>query len=322
MNIPFIKCHGSGNDFIMIDETNQEFNFTETQRKDLSKLLCDRGSGIGSDGILFVMPSEKAEGRMRMFNSDGTEAEMCGNGLRCVARHMIEKLGKPSITIETEKALLSVSQVDEIFPEISTFSVMIEPVSFDAESLPVNVAGEEAVDVKIPELSDNLTFTALSVPNPHIVAMVDVVDHEELLRIGKRANHLPEIFPNGVNVSFVQVLEKNKIFVRTFERGVGLTNACGTAMSASSLVSTMLGPNELDRPIVVINKGGLVNCLVEKKEGRFSIQLRGNATNVYRAVAKIDIEAQTFHMSEQEFFDEENELYKKLEAYAASEIGG
>ncbi|RDY70590.1 diaminopimelate epimerase [Halobacillus trueperi] len=322
MKIPYIKCHGSGNDFILIDEIENDFGFSEKEREELSLLLCDRENGIGSDGILFVMPSEKAEGRMRMFNSDGTEAEMCGNGLRCVARHMIEKLGKKEIAIETEKAVLPVSQVEEIFPEIDTFSVMIEPVSFEVDSLPMNFAGKEAVDVKIPELSEERTFTALSVPNPHIVTIVDSVDQEELLSVGKKANDLPEVFPNGVNVSYVQVLEKNKIFVRTFERGVGLTNACGTAMSASSLVSTILGPNDLGTPIVVINKGGLVNCVVEKDNGRFSIQLRGNGTNVYQAEVDVDLGALTFEVSEKQFFAEENATYEKLEAFAASEIGG
>lgn len=148
------------------------------------------------------------------------------------------------------------------------------------------------------------------------------MEEEEILAVGRKANDLPEVFPNGVNVSFVQVLEKNKIFVRTYERGVGLTNACGTAMSASSLVSTILGPNDLDTPIVVINKGGMVNCVVEKKEGRFSIQLRGNGTNVYEAAVEVDLHAAAFTVSEKEYFEEENALYEKLEAFAASEIGG
>lgn len=154
MRIPFIKCHGSGNDFILIDEIEHDFAFTEDDRRELSLLLCDRERGIGSDGILFVLPSKKAEGRMRMFNSDGTEAEMCGNGLRCVARHMIDKIGREDIAIETEKAVLPVRKVKEIYPDVDTYSVMIEPVSFDPASLPIRTEGSEAVDIKIPELSD------------------------------------------------------------------------------------------------------------------------------------------------------------------------
>ncbi|MBA2174437.1 diaminopimelate epimerase [Halobacillus locisalis] len=323
MKIPFIKCHGSGNDFILIDEIEHNLSFTEEEREQLSILLCDRIDGVGSDGILFVMSSDKAEGRMRMFNSDGSEAEMCGNGLRCVARHMIEKTGKSRIAIQTEKAVLEVSQVEEIYPKIDTFSVAIEPVSFAPASLPLDVSENEIVDGWIPELSEKYKFTALSVPNPHIVAMVNKVDQEDLLEVGQKANQLPSVFPKGVNVSFVQVLEKNKIFVQTFERGVGLTNACGTAMSASSLVSTLLGPNELNQPIIVINKGGLVNCIVSKdQEGSFSIQLRGNGTNVFRAILDVNDSLDSFCLYGRETFDTENEIYEKLEQYAASQVGG
>ncbi|KHE70678.1 diaminopimelate epimerase [Halobacillus sp. BBL2006] len=322
MQIEFIKCHGSGNDFIMIDEMTKNYSFTEQQRKDLSILLCNRQEGIGSDGILFVMPSEKAEARMRMFNSDGTEAEMCGNGLRCVARYVIEKLRKTEVAIETEKAVLASSQVAEIYPGIDTFSVAIEPVSFEASSLPMTVKEEQVVDQVIPELSNERTFTALSVPNPHIISIMDEVLQDELLHVGKKANNLPAVFPKGVNVSFVKILEKNKIFVQTYERGVGLTNACGTAMSASSLVSTMLGPNELDTPIVVINKGGLVNCVVKKTDERYSIQLRGNGTYVYKSVVDVNFDDKEFQVHEKTFFNEENEKYQQLEGYALSQIGG
>ncbi|WP_079480539.1 diaminopimelate epimerase [Halobacillus salinus] len=322
MKIPFIKCHGSGNDFILIDELENALAFTEEERKHLSLLLCDRNNGIGSDGILFVLGSEKAEGRMRMFNSDGTEAEMCGNGLRCVARHMIDKLGRSNIQIETEKAVLSVSQVEQIYPSIDTFAVAIEPVSFDVASLPMNFSAEQAVDVEIPELSERHRFTALSVPNPHIVSLVDEVKEEELYEIGKKANQLSPVFPNGVNVSFVQQLEQNQIFARTYERGVGLTNACGTAMSASSLVSTLLGTNELDTPVVVINKGGLVHCIVTKDGDTYRIQLRGNGTNVYQAVVEVNDNMQAFYVHSEERFEEENKAYEKLQNYAASLIGG
>lgn len=322
MEIPFIKCHGSGNDFILIDETEQCFQFTEKQRKELSLLLCDREQGVGSDGILFVIDSEKAEARMRMFNSDGTEAEMCGNGLRCVARRVIEKIGKTNVSIETDKAVLSVSQVDQIYPEIDTFAVAIEPVSFSVKTLPLLINHDELVEAIIPELSNERLFTALSVPNPHIISIVDKIDQTELLHVGQKANALPAVFPNGVNVSFVEILASNKIFVQTFERGVGLTNACGTAMSASSLVSVLLGANTKDTPITVINKGGVVNCVVEKQGEDYSIELRGNATNVYRAVAIIDLQNKQFQVMDRHTFHDENEKYDKLKSFAHSQIGG
>ncbi|MCP3026356.1 diaminopimelate epimerase [Halobacillus sp. A5] len=318
--IEFIKCHGSGNDFILIDEINNNYSFSEDERRDLSILLCNRAEGVGSDGILFVMKSEAAKARMRMFNSDGTEAEMCGNGLRCVARHVIEQVEESKVNIETEKAVLAVEQVEEIHSGIATFSVAIEPVSFEVESLPMNFEKSEALDEVIPELSNSLTFTALSVPNPHIVTIVDEVDQELLEAVGKKANQLPAVFPRGVNVSFVQILEKNKIFVQTYERGVGLTNACGTAMSASTLVSTILGQNEIDVPIVVINKGGLVNCVVEKADRRYTIQLRGNATNVYTASVDIDLDEKQWEWITSTTHQHEIDVYEKLKDYAASQV--
>lgn len=322
VKIPFIKCHGSGNDFILIDEMEHQLRLSEASRVQLSKLLCDRDNGIGSDGILFVLESDKAEGRMRMFNSDGTEAEMCGNGLRCVARHMIDKLKKNDIQIETDKAVLAVNQVEQIYPEIDTFSVAIEPVSFEVNSLPMNFSTTQAMNVEIPELSKKHRFTALSVPNPHIISVVDEVEEEELSRVGQRANQLPDVFPNGVNVSFIQQLQPNQIFARTYERGVGLTNACGTAMSASSLVSTLLGPNDLNAPIVVINKGGLVHCVVTKDQSSYSIQLRGNGTNVYKAIVEVNDTIESFKVHSKEWFEEENKAYERLQNYASSLIGG
>ncbi|UOR13069.1 diaminopimelate epimerase [Halobacillus amylolyticus] len=318
--IEFIKCHGSGNDFILIDERTHSYAFSEQERYDLSILLCNRIDGIGSDGILFVMESSKAEARMRMFNSDGTEAEMCGNGLRCVARYIIEETGKEAVEIETDKAVLAVSQVKPIFSGIDTFSVAIEPVSFEVESLPMQYKASEAINVQIPELSKVYTFTALSVPNPHIVSIVEDYEEDELAAIGEKANQLADVFPNGVNVSFIKRIDQNKIFVQTFERGVGLTNACGTAMSASALVSTLIGSNDLNVPIVVINKGGLVNCVVSKENGRYSISLQGNATNVYRATVEVDLKELSWGIVDSETFHEEADMYKKLEGYAKSQI--
>ncbi|UOQ43289.1 diaminopimelate epimerase [Halobacillus salinarum] len=320
MNIEIIKCHGSGNDFILIDEMKHHYSFTEEERKKLSLVLPNRMNGIGSDGILFVLPSDKAAARMRMFNSDGTEAEMCGNGLRCVARHIIEKTGSSPVKIETDKAVLQVAQVEEIYPGIDTFSVAIEPVSFNVDTLPMDFENSTAVDVSIPELSEEMTFTALSVPNPHIVAMLDSYDEKELYAIGQKANNLPQVFPNGVNVSFVKSLAKNKIFVQTYERGVGLTNACGTAMSASSLVSTILTSNDLHTPIVVMNKGGLVNCLVEKERDEYSIQLRGNGTYVYQAAIEVNIHEGTWKFTRDPvYFQKEIDTYETLKDYAASQ---
>ncbi|SDJ17763.1 diaminopimelate epimerase [Salimicrobium halophilum] len=318
MKIPYIKGHGSDNDFIMIDERKLEETLSDDDRREMALLLSDRLEGVGSDGILFILSSEKATARMRMFNSDGTEAEMCGNGLRLVARYVIEETGEDKVDIETEKAVLDVERVEEIYEGIDTFSVAIEPVSFRTDTLPMTWNEEEAREVEISALTEDQTFTALSVPNPHVVSVLDDYEEKELERIGELANNLPDVFPNGVNVSFVKPVRKNEIFVQTYERGVGLTNACGTAMSASSIVSVLVAGNDLKTPITVMNKGGMVQCVVHKNDD-YRVELRGNATYVYEAELTVDLASQSFEESPRHVHKDENERYEQLREYAKSQ---
>ncbi|WP_223292297.1 diaminopimelate epimerase [Salipaludibacillus neizhouensis] len=314
MNINVLKCHGSGNDFIIIDEMNGNYNFSEDDRIILSKYLTKRGRSIGSDGILFIQDSDRADAKMRMFNTDGSEAEMCGNGLRCVARYVIDLLNNEHIVIETMKADLEVEKVDDIFEDVLTYEVAIEPVFLHPKTLPLNVDQPQHVDTVIKGLDDSLSFTALSVPNPHIVAVVDEVYQKQVREIGQRANEKKDIFPNGVNVSFLKDLGDAKVFVQTFERGVGLTNACGTAMSASSLVSCLLGINKFHEVITVLNPGGMVQCVVNKDDEKgYTVRLRGNATFEFEGTVDFDFsEPEKAELVEQHVFEDEIALYDKL----------
>src|SRR4051794_39562007 len=161
MKIDLIKCHGSGNDFLLIDEMDRNISFTEEEREQLTKLLCNRQSELGADGILFVLNSEQSDARMRVFNSDGSEASMCGNGLRCVARYVCEKYHKEEAVIETMKAHLQVKRQDDLYSGIPTYMVEISPVSFQLEDLPLQLQQETLKHEKILSLSDRLSFTAL-----------------------------------------------------------------------------------------------------------------------------------------------------------------
>ncbi|MBY0096725.1 diaminopimelate epimerase [Mesobacillus maritimus] len=285
MMIELIKCHGSGNDFLLIDEMDRDYGFTEESRADLAKSLCNRETELGADGILFILSSTKADARMRVFNSDGSEASMCGNGLRCAARYICEKLGVTEAIVETMKANLQVKKETDIFPGVPTYNVEISPVSFRLEDLPLKLDQEELIQQKIPSLSNDLVFTALAVPNPHLVAIVnnDQVESNMQKELSEKVNGPNEWFPDGVNVSFIKLLEKGKIYVRTFERGVGFTNACGTAMSSSSLVTCLIGENQFEEKISVYNNGGMVQCVVHKEGDRYTIDLIGNATYMYKA---------------------------------------
>jgi diaminopimelate epimerase len=318
LQIEILKVHGSNNDFILIDEITQEYHFSEEQRKELALLLCHRENGIGADGILYTMKSEQADARMRVFNSDGSEASMCGNGLRTVARYVCEQLEVEAAVIETMKANLQVKKQEDIFPKVHTYQVEISPVSFQLADLPLKIQKDVLVNEKIEKLSNELLFTAVAVPNPHLITVVE--DLEALLPVQKElsdfVNGPNDLFPDGVNVSFVKSIEKGHIYVRTYERGVGFTNACGTAMSASSLVTCLLGLNEVEDKIHVYNDGGMVNCVVHQNEQSYQIDLIGNATNVFKATVTLDDHLKSFQITNKQIFEDENYNYTKLQQYA------
>ncbi|MCM3767883.1 diaminopimelate epimerase [Neobacillus niacini] len=317
MDIKLIKGHGSGNDFFIIDEISNHYTFTEEDRSRLAKLLCNRDSGLGADGILYVMGSDHAAGRMRVFNADGSEASMCGNGLRLVARYICELKGLEETVIETMKADLKVSKQNDLFDQVHTYQVEISPVSFELSALPLQLNNPSLMNEKIVQLSEELRFTALAVPNPHLIAIVEKDQLEGNLQkiLSEKVNGPNELFPDGVNVSFVRTIMPNTIYVRTFERGVGFTNACGTAMSASSLVTCLQEINQFEKPIDVYNDGGRVQCVVHQFDGKYHIDLIGNATYLYEAVINANVDDSTFTVLSKEDMSEQDS-YEKLQAEA------
>ena len=317
VHINLIKGHGSGNDFLLIDEITNSYSFSEGDRAKLATLLCDRNSDLGADGILFIMNSEQNDGRMRVFNADGSEASMCGNGLRLVARYICEMKGLTEAIIETMKADLKVSKQQDIYPKVTTYQVEISPVSFLLEDLPLNLNEPNLLNEKIPELSQELTFSALAVPNPHLISVVNTEQLQSGVQkeISEKVNNPNKLFPDGVNVSFVKSLEEGSIYVNTFERGVGFTNACGTAMSASSLVTCLQGLNSVEEIINVYNKGGRVQCVVHENDENYSIDLIGNATYMYQAQVDVVLARESFSVSSKEEFSEQS-TYEKLQADA------
>jgi diaminopimelate epimerase len=315
MELDLIKCHGSGNDFLLIDEISNAYTFSETDRATLARLLCNRETNLGADGILFVLKSNHAEARMRVFNTDGSEASMCGNGLRCVARYVCEMLEIEKATIETMKADLKVKRQADLYPEVSTYLVEISPVSFDTKDLPLNISKDKLVQEKIEGLSEDFAFTALAVPNPHLVSIVEKkqIQSDEQKNMSEYLNGPNELCPDGVNVSFVKVLKPGHIYVRTFERGVGFTNACGTAMSASTLVTCLSGVNQLEKVVNVYNNGGKVHCIAHENDGNYLIELIGNATYVYRASVKVKRDLSSFVILERDDYSEQD-IYKNLQS--------
>lgn len=289
-----LKVHGSGNDFYLLDEENLDETLTEDQLRMLTRKLCDRTIGLngGADGVLYVCPSQKKEAlaKMRVINADGSEASMCGNGLRTVARYLSEKYALDTFKVETMYAQLAVEKQLDLAKDVMAFGVEISPVNFNAKQIGMNLGCDELLEQNVPEFDSDLKFSAVSVPNPHLITFCN---HQTLIsnRLGKLAEMLNDgknpYFPDGVNVSFVEILAKDRLFVRTYERGVGYTNACGTAMSASSLMHILLNaPNLLEQRLTVLNPGGMVQTIVHQKQDKqYFISLIGNAT----VVAHIEI---------------------------------
>ena len=321
MKLAILKCHGSGNDFVLIDETTAgNSGIPDRYRMELVRTVCDRTTGIGADGVLFYQASETADCRMRMFNPDGGEAEMCGNGLRCIGRYCAEKLSENTVSVETMKATLSAERAEPVFEGVETFEVEIGPISLAPDSLPMVTDSDRFVNERVPDLPGNFTFTALSVPNPHIVSIVDEVAEESAARCGVAANN-SAAFPRGVNVSFLRCLGDNDVYVVTYERGVGITYSCGTGMSASAYVSALLSVTDYREPISVFNKGGMVKCIVPEPRNNQNerIKLKGNATFVFESTIDLSDDFRAIkHRDEPRVRHDEIAAYEKAQEYAAS----
>lgn len=274
MKLTLEKVHGSMNTFYMVEGP---------ERNDYAQLameLC--GSDSQVDGLLVILPSKGAQAKMRVFNRDGSEASMCGNGLRCVARYVCERDGLQETVIETMKADLKVKREETLMDGIETYSVEISPVSFALADLPMAYNGLEKMILQpIPEISDEILFSAVAVPNPHLIGIVPEEiqkDPSHQRNWAEKFNGENDYFSDGVNVSYVTKLEQG-IFVRTFERGVGFTNACGTAMTASALVSCIAGLVPYGE-VSVYNPGGMVKCTIAEENGNYNLLLTGNATRL------------------------------------------
>ena len=208
---------------------------------------------------------------------------MCGNGLRTVARYVAERDNLTDFKVDTMNASLRVRQHEDLAPGVPAFAVEISPVKFDRTALPFdNLGHERLLDSIVPELYPSLRFSALAVPNPHLISFVSMeeLNGPALKELGTRLNSDNPYFSDGVNVNFGHILGHNKLFVKTFERGVGFTNACGTGMSATSLALALTHPDaaSFNEPISVYNPGGMVKTILHRDDYNYWIELIGNAT--------------------------------------------
>ncbi|HMQ45845.1 MAG TPA: diaminopimelate epimerase [Saprospiraceae bacterium] len=320
--LPFIKCHGSGNDFILIDERSSSSVLSPEQRSRMALLLCDRKGGIGADGILFVLNSEVASGRMIIVNSDGSEPEMCGNGLRCVARYISEAKGLLDFHIETKGGVYAVERVDDFFEQIPAYSIRIDTISWGTDDVFPEANAEKFLHHPLPFLESELLYSMIKNPNPHLVAQTAGPDTALLSRIGQRCNGNRDHFPKGTNVNLFYALAENAIFVETYERGVGLTNACGTGMLATSIIARTLEVIPPGQWITVYNKGGFVKCRVNEVDGHIqSADLLGNATYEWEGLVSLDwSNPADFLVMTHRVFEAEIMAYERLRHFAQNRI--
>jgi len=243
--------HGIGNDYVYI-------NCFEEQVEDpvaLAPIISDRHRGVGGDGLILIVPSQTADVRMRIFNADGSEAEMCGNGIRCVAKYAYEhKLARAgevfsvpgqqsfptSLNIETGNGILTVGLVVDDDDKVRKVCVNMGQPILSPHDIPVNLAGEKVVAQPIVVLGQELLMTCVSMGNPHAVFFCDVVRSIELEKLGPAIeNH--SLFPNRINVHFVQIDKPAEFTMRTWERGSGITMACGTGACAAGVAAALNG---------------------------------------------------------------------------------
>lgn len=319
MELDLIKVHGSENSFFILDETILDRPLTEAELVKVTTTLTNRETGLlnGADGILFITKSSQPEAvaKMRVINSDGSEASMCGNGLRTVARYLAEKEQLDYFHVETMHANLLVQKTTEIGHDVATYQVEISPVSFQTSTLPLIGKGETLINQPFKELDSKLLFSAVAVPNPHLISFVDheTMESPLLEEIARFVNGENPYFIDGVNVSFVEVLGKDQIFVKTYERGVGFTNACGTAMSASSLMYVLLKEGSFDQKIQVFNPGGMVQTIVHQdNEDNYWMELIGNATYLQKITLSLSDAQKGDFSNSQLMILNENDAYQEF----------
>ncbi|MEW5785196.1 MAG: diaminopimelate epimerase [Bacillota bacterium] len=242
----FTKMHGLGNDFIFVaGEAAKLKNPADTARK-----LCDRRTGIGADGLVLLLPSEYADSGMRIYNADGSEAEMCGNALRCAARYLVERgLARgPVVTIDTRASLKKAA----LLPGGLVRADMGPPI-LESTAIPVSGSSRPVIGEEITAGGARFRYTAVSMGNPHCVIFLDPGQEAPVITIGPLLERHPN-FPKGANIEFCRVLNRGEVKVAVWERGAGETAACGTGACAVVVAGVLLGL--LERKAAVHLPGG------------------------------------------------------------------
>ncbi|MBY0460528.1 MAG: diaminopimelate epimerase [Gemmataceae bacterium] len=270
----FTKMHGIGNDYVYVDCVRQK---PPADPVALSKAVSDRHFGIGSDGLILIGPSERADARMRMFNADGSESEMCGNGIRCVAKFVHDHgiAAKPRLTVETGRGVLTLD-LEITNGKAERVRVNMGAPILTSADIPTTLPGDPPVNAALRVGGESFEATCVSMGNPHAVIYCADVSRVALESVGPVLEHAPE-FPRRVNVHFVQVHAAGEVTMRTWERGSGVTLACGTGACAVCVAGVLTGRTA--RKLLAHLPGGDLG--LEWAEADNCVYMTGPATEVF-----------------------------------------
>ncbi|MBS6600697.1 MAG: diaminopimelate epimerase [Clostridium sp.] len=249
----FTKMHGIGNDYIYFNCLEKEIENPE----ELSIKLSDRHFGVGGDGIVLILPSDKADFRMRMFNADGSEGKMCGNATRCIGKYVYDKgiTDKKEITLETLSGIKTLKLSVNEKNKVESVEVNMGEAILKASEIPVKSDKEKVINERIKIADSEYNITCVSMGNPHCVVYMDEIDNLDLEKLGPKFEN-DSIFPERVNTEFIKVIDENTLKMRVWERGSGETWACGTGACAAVVSSVLNGYCKYDTPIKIKLLGG------------------------------------------------------------------
>jgi len=273
----FTKMHGAGNDYVYVDCFAEKVpaDVAETARR-----VSDRHFGIGGDGLVLICPSERADARMRMFNADGSESEMCGNASRCVAKYLYDHgiAKKEELRLETGRGVLTL-RVEVEKGKVERVRVNMAAPILKSSEIPTTLPGDPPVRAPLEVAGRKLEVTCVSMGNPHCITFVDEITDEWVLGVGPKIEVHPA-FPRKINAEFVQVISPREIRMRVWERGSGETLACGTGACASAVAAVLNGLCE--RKVLCHLPGG--DLTLEWSESEGVVYMTGPAKEVFSGV--------------------------------------
>jgi diaminopimelate epimerase len=284
-----IKTHGSLNEIFALAATPGAWG-SDAELRAFVRTVCDRDSWTGGSDGIYLYDASGANAQAWFFNPDGSSAEFCGNGMRGLGRLILDLRGTDTEVVASGGRDYTVHRAASTTEGVRQVVLELPPLDFDDAELPGPFGG----------------FTAVRVPNPHVISVVDAYSEPELIELGKRAD---EVFAEGANVSFLQPLDDAEVFVRTFERGAGLTPSCGSGVVASRAAYSRLTGLDPGQRLVVRNAGGVAAASIQVRDGAWYPVLEGNATVVFQA----EVDPSGRQAGPIEYANDENAAYATLD---------